>query len=181
MVLEGADSADVNQSDLQMLQCAVGSGGWWSSKPAFCLRWLKSFSRAFCCSTWMTWKLPVIGMGQKNLIMNLISFLSRYQCIWTCDTGSPCVRSWSSPDPLVPVIGNAVALFQASKADDNEPKAVTKHSDACGEVSGWFCSFWAWRRTVFGVGLHGEFATFGCMWEMVLNVIFLVSSARFYS
>ena len=47
LVLERADGTDVNQSGLQMLQCAVGSGEWWSSTPAFWLGWLKSFSRAF--------------------------------------------------------------------------------------------------------------------------------------
>lgn len=42
VVLEGADSAGVSQSALQTLQCAVGSGEQPSSKPAFCLRGLKS-------------------------------------------------------------------------------------------------------------------------------------------
>lgn len=82
-----------------------------------------------------------MGMGQKKVVMSIISFLSRYQCIWTCGTGLPCVRGWSSPDPLVPVICNAGTLFQTSRIDDNEPKAVMKPSSACDEVSGWFHSF----------------------------------------
>lgn len=92
MVLEGTEGTDVNQSGLQMLQRAAGPEYRWSSKPAFYLRWLKSFSWAFCCSRWITWKSPVILTGQKNLVVSLLSFLSRYQPeilgVRTCVTGS---------------------------------------------------------------------------------------------
>ncbi|KAK2534577.1 hypothetical protein Q9966_007221 [Columba livia] len=86
----------------------------------------------------------IIGVWKVNYAWNrlCISFLYvalaaliRYQCIWTCGTGLPCVRGWSLPDPPVPVICNAGTLSQTSRIDDNEPKAVTKPSSACDEVS----------------------------------------------
>jgi len=32
------------------------------------------------------------------------------------------------------------------------------------------------EKALFEIGLPGEFAMFGCVWEMMLNVIFLASS-----